>query len=107
MRGASLFFVTIILVTSTGREAANAYISETMRQFDAQAPYSYIALLFMVVLTLVFRLMMSIPRSQRPAVCFVFRETRFGPVYTGEQVVVQRSGWVSRMLAFFRRYRMA
>jgi hypothetical protein len=51
MRGAVLFFITIVMVTSDGRAVAAGYVQQTM--FNSQLPYSDIALAVMAFSALV------------------------------------------------------
>jgi hypothetical protein len=80
MWGASLFFITILFVTSSGRDVLEAYFSQTIGRFMAQSPYSDVSLALMAVLALVLALMM---RSQRqpvkPDVYVILREIH-GPL---------------------------
>ncbi|HTS61216.1 MAG TPA: hypothetical protein VMH28_04285 [Candidatus Acidoferrales bacterium] len=79
MRGASLFFITIMLVTRTGRDALEAYTSRTFAQFAAQSPYSDIAVAWMAILALVLLMSMRQNRREAKKAFVVVREVR-GPV---------------------------
>ena len=72
MWGASLFSITILLATSSGRSALEAYASQTITRFAEQAPYSYLILVFAAALALVLQLMMR-PRSPETPVVFRVR----------------------------------
>ena len=79
MRGASLFFITIVIVTPRGRAALEAYSSETLTRFTVQSPYSYLTLVSMAAIALMLLRMMRQRRTETRAVCIVRREIR-GPV---------------------------
>ncbi|HTP34245.1 MAG TPA: hypothetical protein VMJ75_18835 [Candidatus Acidoferrales bacterium] len=83
MWGASLFLITIVLVTETGRSALRAYTSQTFAQFAAQSPYSDIAVAWMAILALVLLMMMRQQRRVKTAFVVV-REVR-GPVSNPEE----------------------
>lgn len=83
MRGATLFFVTILVVTRTGREAIEAYTSRTFTQFAAQSPYSDIALAWAAILALVLLMTMRQHRHEVKTSFVVIREVR-GPLSNPE-----------------------
>jgi hypothetical protein len=76
MWGASLFSITILLATSSGRSALEAYVGQTITRFAEQAPYSYLILAFAAALALVLQLMMRRRSSETPVVFRVRWELR-------------------------------
>jgi len=70
MWGASLFSITILLATSSGRSALEAYAGQTINRFADQAPYSYLIVAFAAALALVMLVMM---RRRSPETPVVFR----------------------------------
>src|SRR5437764_14325166 len=102
MRGACLFLITILLVTSSGRSALETYSSLTLDRFAEQPPYSYMALVFMAAIALVLRMMMRHQRRERPDTSFVWLEIR-GPVGAEHPQRIQKPRRSARLRAFFRR----
>jgi len=78
MWGASLFLVTFMLVTSSGRALLGQYIGQTLEQYAAQSPYTEFMLLLLAVIALWMSIMMR--RKRKPAVnqYVIYREVR-GP----------------------------
>lgn len=93
MRGASLFFITIVMSTPKGRGAFSAYTSETITRFTVQSPYSYLTIVSMAGIALMLLIMMRQRRKEAPAMCIIRREIR-GPVVSpgaNRQRLIQRS----------------
>ena len=112
MRGATLFFATIMVITPGGRGALEAYVGVTITQFAEQSPYSYIYLGFMALLALVLLVAVHRQRPEKPTVFIVVREIQ-GPMYNTEtprvRIARRPAGGLrmERLFAFFRRFRWA
>jgi len=74
----ALFFITIVVVTPSGRAAVDEYGSQVIALLDAQAPYSYVTLIFIAATALACLLMMLEWRRQKPVIYHVCREIRYG-----------------------------
>jgi hypothetical protein len=49
MWGAALFFITMVMVTECGRDAASVYVQRIVSLFSGQLPYSDVALWVMAL----------------------------------------------------------
>src|ERR1700758_3634290 len=75
MRGAALFFITIVLVTASGRTALEEFAGQ-INFLLAQSPYSYVILAFMAFSALLCLLVMRDPSKDKSVVYLVRREAR-------------------------------
>ena len=76
MWGPTLFCITILLVTPSGRGVVATYATDTLTRFAEQQPYSYLTLVSMAALALAMLLMMRRRRPKRSevSVSFIWRE---------------------------------
>ena len=72
MWGASLFSITILLATSSGRSVLEEYVGQTITRFAEQAPYSYMTIAFGAGLALLMLLLMR-RKTPEPRVVVIVR----------------------------------
>jgi hypothetical protein len=98
--GASLFFMTILLVTETGRILVEQVVGLTIARLAAQPTFSQIVFGLVVLVASLLAVILRDDKKEQPRTFLVYRVTEGPQGYNEAPARKKRAGWFTRFRKF-------